>query len=924
MPRTLHQGLRERTEADPPGLSSAAPTALTLEPDSAVWERVPLRAETLATLFERQAVDNAGAVAVEFPKSDDLVERLTYAELNNRANQLAHHLRSLGAGPDVIVGISATRSIDLITAVLAVVKAGAAYLPLDPCYPRERLAVMIEDSGAAILLTEESRVANLPARGATVVCLDRFFAEASLTISGDLVSKTGPEDLAYIIYTSGSTGRPKGVAMPQGPLLNLLRWQKKNWSARPNARTLQFTSLNFDVSFQEIFSTWHAGGTLVLISERERRDSDELIRFIAQHKVERLFLPFVALKQLADAAVRGQNFPESLREVITAGEQLQITPQIREFFARLPECTLENQYGPSEAHVVTAFRLAGPSREWPVLPCIGSPIENVSIHILDSTMKPVTDGETGEVYIGGLCLARGYLNRPELTAERFIPDPLSKSAGERLYKTGDLGRWLPDGTIEFFGRADQQVKIRGFRIELGEIEAVLSSHPKIREVATVARETAPGEKQLVAYVVSNNGPPDPRELRQFVAERVPPYAVPSLFVTLPALPLTPSGKVDRRALPEPGDVVSTTSDEVKMPRDPLEMQIKLVFEKLLNCRPVSIDTSFFEMGGDSLQALRLVVEIERVTGSKLPLEILYKAPSVEALATTIREKKPAEFSCLVPLQPLGSRPPFFLVHTTPGDVLGYGNLIFHLDPEQPSYGFQSQGFLRPELGHETVEEMAAHYVKLMRTLQPHGPYFIGGWCYGGILAVEMAQQLQAAGEPVAPLLLIETPAPAPSWRLFGYYARRLGCLFRMSPPEWFQYFREKIRYYRGLRRAAEMRFKRLETTDHPSAEVVEEYNRHLEKLERVYDANLGALYRYSPRRYAGKIVLFNAAEPDPAVIRDPLYGWPGLAAEIQAHVIPGNHDTILMEPHVQVLARKLTAHLTEAQGNPQPFVRSQS
>jgi amino acid adenylation domain-containing protein len=867
----------------------------------------------LHALFEERAAQTPEAIALVAPAevTGGAAIEHSYAEVNLRSNQLAHYLRQLGVGPDVPVGICLPRSIDMVLAVLAVIKAGGVYVPLDPNYPKERLTFMLTDTNAPVVLTCTELLAQLPRTAARVIDLAKEWPALSAESTANPTPVVTPDNLAYLIYTSGSTGQPKGVAMRQGPLLNLLHWQFENFHARPAARTLQFASLNFDVSFQEIFSTLQAGGTLVLVSDELRHDFTALLKFLNDQGVERLFLPFVGLKHLAETAVRTKIFPSYLKEIITAGEQLQITPAMAEFFRKLGDCTLENQYGPSETHVVTAFRLQGAPETWPALPSIGRPIANTKIFLLSEFGRPVPLGVPGELYIGGVCLARGYWNRPELTATKFVSNAFSNVPGARLYKTGDLARYRPDGTIEFLGRMDHQVKIRGFRVELGEIEAVLSGHPSIRESVVVAREQQDGDKQLVAYLVSRNGPVVESEVREFLRERLPGHCIPPFFVALDKLPLTPNGKVDRRALPAPEETVRE-SGSTKLPRTPLEMLLQLVFERFLHRRPIGIDVSFFELGGDSLQALRLIVEIERATGRRLPMGVLYQASTVEALATAIQNQSQPEWSALVPLQPHGQKPPLFLVHTTPGDILGYGNLIYHLGTDQPCFGFQSLGLNRPEEAHTSIEEMAAYYIALMRRQQPQGPYFIGGWCYGGIVAVEMAQQLAAAGQETALLALIETPAPAPSLGHLAYYARRLGCLLQMKPSRLKTYFREKSRYYRSVKVNQQMRFKRVEKNGESDSATIEEQNRLLEKLERIYHVNESALVGHRSRFYHGRVVLFNAAEQDPALVQDPFYGWRTLARNMDLHVIPGNHDTILMEPHVAVLARQLEKSLHEA------------
>ena len=434
-------------------------------------------------LFEEQVERTPDAVAVVFEN-----QQLTYYELNCRANQLAHYLKSLGVKADVLVGICVERSIEMVVGLLGTLKAGGAYVPLDPNYPIERLTFMLEDAQVSVLLTQQGLVDKLPQHQAHLVFLDTDWQLISQSSQDNLISGVEATNLAYVIYTSGSTGQPKGVALNQLALCNLILWQLQNNTISGGAKTLQFAPISFDVSFQEIFSTWFSGGTLFLIREELRRDPVALLGFLQQKAVERLFVPFVALQQLAEVAVSSELVNSHLREIITAGEQLQITPAISQWLSKLNDCTLHNHYGPSESHVIITFSLANPVETWPLLPPIGRPIANTQIYILDKYLQPVPVGVPGELHIGGVSLAQGYLNRPELTGEKFIPNPFGGGRGaegqrgrgetedqssnsERLYKTGDLARYLPDGNIEYLGRIDNQVKIRGFRIELGEIEA---------------------------------------------------------------------------------------------------------------------------------------------------------------------------------------------------------------------------------------------------------------------------------------------------------------------------------------------------------------------------------------------------------------------------------------------------------------------
>jgi amino acid adenylation domain-containing protein/FkbH-like protein len=587
--------------------------------------------EFVHQMFESQAKKTPDAVAAVFNG-----DALTYHDLNQRADVIAAKIRSLGAGIDVPIGICMERSLDMIVGVLGILKSGGAYVPLDPAYPRERLKLMIENSRMPLLLTQRSLREHLNFKGENlkVICVgEKCDVNPTRADNRQSAIPNRQSPLAYVIHTSGSTGVPKGVAMPHAPLVNLIKWQLANSALGAGSRTLQFASLSFDVSFQEMFSTWCSGGTLVLIDEKLRRDPVALLRLIAKEKVERLFLPFIALQQLAEAFGEHIPAPVSLREVITAGEQLQITPKIVRLFAALKGCVLENQYGPSETHVVTGFRLSGPPGEWPALPPIGKPIWNTQVHLLDEKRQPVSDGEIGEIYIGGICLACGYLHRQDLTEQRFVSNPFS--AGETLYKTGDLARLLPDGNIEFLGRADDQVKIRGFRIELGEIEAALRRNAKLREAVIVAREDQPRNKRLVAYFIPQ---PDQSvtsdDLREFLKEKLPDYMVPSLFLQIEALPLTPSGKVDRKQLPAP-ESLEQGKQNVAAPGNEIEEKLVAIWREVLALKNIGTRDNFFELGGHSLLAVQVVSRVRQSFAVEVPVADLFAAPTIAQLAAGI-------------------------------------------------------------------------------------------------------------------------------------------------------------------------------------------------------------------------------------------------------------------------------------------------
>ncbi|MEC4812178.1 MAG: amino acid adenylation domain-containing protein [Scytonema sp. PMC 1069.18] len=879
-------------------------------------------------LFEEQVKRTPDAIAVVFEN-----QQLTYQELNHRANQLAHYLKTLGVKPDVPVGICVERSLEMVVGVLGILKAGGAYVPLDSAYPQERLSFMLGDSQATVLLTTEELVTVLPEHNAQVVCLDTQWSAIATHSSENFVNGVNLENLAYVIYTSGSTGLPKGVAMKQHPLANLILWQLEN-SKVAAAKTLQFSPISFDVSFQEMFSTWCSGGTLVLIADDLRRDASALLDFLKDKAIERLFLPFVALQQLAEVAVSSESVPSTLKEIITAGEQLQVTPALTHLFSKLNDCTLHNHYGPSESHVVTAFTLADSVQNWNALPPIGRPIANTSIYIVDSNLEPVPIGVPGELYIGGVALARGYLNRPELTQEKFIPNPFKKAqsrtikdeakanyTSQRLYKTGDLARYLSNGNIEYLGRCDNQVKIRGFRIELGELETVLSQHPAILQAVVIVRQDIPGDKRLVAYLVPNQEPaPTVSELRQFLKEKLPEYMVPSAFVFLEVLPLTPSGKVNRRALPAPDTTTLEPEANYIAPRNELESQLTQIWEEILNVKPIGISNNFFDLGGHSLLAVKLFAQIEKKLGKKLPLATLFQSGTVEALANLLAENKANEnqipkasnqqnksqnaSSCLVPIQPQGSKPPFFCIHPLGGEVLCYRPLALQLGIDQPFYGIQPRGLNGEQPPLTNLKEMASLYIREMQTIQPNGPYYLGGYSMGGIIAYEMAQQLRQQGQEIGILAMFDSGLPGSAQRL-PFIVRmfiHLRNLLQRGPTylmkklvgwtEWGTYhLREKYQRFLGLE------------------EALPEDDKHYN----IMDSNMLALTEYTYQAYSGQIILFRTDENSEesqdhavGVKSERLLGWDRVVTGgIDIYDIPGSHTTLFDHPHVQVLGSKL-------------------
>jgi len=573
-------------------------------------------------LFELQKNETPTAIAVVFGDAT-----LTYSQLDHRANKLASAILASSPG-SLIVGVSTSRTVETIVSVLAILKAGKAYMPLDPDYPQERLQQIITDSGVDLCLAPAAQQQIFEALSVNVLNTNEVFEAAN-----QIVPTTG--SAAYVLYTSGSTGTPKGVSMGHAALANLLSWQKNNSISTTDINTLQFAPLTFDVSFQEIFSTLTTGGTLVLVDDDLRVDPYRLLRYIEEHSVNRIFLPFVVLQYLTEAADAEQFFPACLKEVMTAGEQLKITPQIVRFFNALPACVLYNQYGPTETHVVTQLKLDGDPTRWPMLPSIGMPIDATEIHILDEELNALPYGETGELCVGGVSLADGYLNRPELTVEKFINWPEAPNKTTRIYRTGDLARYMPDGNIEYLGRRDTQVKIRGNRVELGEIEVLLNQLVDIQQAIVIAREDVVGQKRLVAYLVSAKNKPDTALVRNSIEQQLPDFMLPSAYVWLNELPKTTSGKVDRKALPKPDMSRPDLANLYKAPLSPIEKNITGIWSDLLLIDKIGVDDNFFQLGGNSLLALKAVAMMKQQFNYEVPITKLYQFPTVNGVVNFI-------------------------------------------------------------------------------------------------------------------------------------------------------------------------------------------------------------------------------------------------------------------------------------------------
>jgi amino acid adenylation domain-containing protein len=880
--------------------------------------------EPVHWLFEHQVQKRPDAVAVTCEGRS-----LTYRELNERANRLAHYLKSLGVGPEVLVGLWVERSLDMIVAILGILKAGGAYLPLDPASPKERLAFIVADSGVRVLVTEEALAKDMPCIQSVLICMDADWPDISQEISENPSSDVTGENLAYVIYTSGSTGKPKGCEITHRNVVRLFTATDGWYHFDHRDVWTVFHSVAFDFSVWEIWGALLYGGRLVVVPYWISRSPGEFLGLLSAEHVTVLNQTPSAFRQLIQAEARtDSSMPLALRLVIFGGEELDVQ-SLKPWFDRHGDVfpQLVNMYGITETTVHVTYRPLTRNDLSSNRSVIGVPIPDLSLYLLDRHLQPVPIGVVGEIYVGGAGVARGYRNRPELTRDRFIEDPFSGHPGARLYKSGDLARRRIDGDVEYVGRIDNQVKIRGFRIELGEIEAVLGEHPAVeRAVVTIQWEVA-GDKRLVAYVVGRQGQRlVGGELRHFLTERLPVYMVPAAYVPVAQLPLTNNGKVDYRALPVAEEGRGETEQAYIPPRDMVEQRVVRLWEGVLNFRPVGVRDNFFELGGHSLLAVHLMAEIQRDFGVQLPLATLFRNPTVEQLGELLRSETAAvAWSPLVPIRPTGAGTPFFCVAGGGGSVLYLYQLAHRMDQERPFYGLQGIGLDGECEPLDRVEAIAARYVEALQSVQPDGPYLLGGHCFGGLVAFEVAQQLQKQGETVGLVALLDVPAPRLTnaevrrggdedsvWlaRLAGLLTEASGKDLGIGPAELrtldteaqLAYFKERMQAVGLLP---------------PGAGVTQ-----IRGLLGVFVANSKA--HYSPCDvYPVRLALFKAGEPHPEYdysdADDPdlssaesTLGWGHLATDqVAVHVVPGNHITMMNEPNVRVLADLLGQRLRE-------------
>lgn len=859
--------------------------------------KVYYQAVCLHELIEEQVRRTPDNVAVVFED-----EELTYRELNVQANQVANYLQKAGVGPEVLVGICVERSLEMVAGLLGILKAGGTYVPLDPGYPQDRLAFMVEDSGLKVLLTKASLLPKLSDLPVQLICLDSQSDALSREKSTNCGSGVGPENLAYVIYTSGSTGKPKGVQVSHRALTNFLMSMQAKPGMSVKDALLAVTTISFDIAGLELYLPLTVGARVVLVGRETVSDGERLVSKLESSKITCMQATPATWRLLLEAGWKGQ---KDLK--ILCGGEMVPRDLVNQLVAR--SSSVWNMYGPTETTIWSAIHEIN-SSDGPVV--IGRPIANTEIHILDSFLQPVPVGVTGELYIGGDGLARGYLHRPELTAERFVRNPFSEQVSRtRLYRTGDLARYRPDGNIECLGRMDYQVKVRGFRIELGEIEAALGACTGVHQNVVMVQENN-GDKQLVAYVVLGpSGSHSITELRNHLKRTLPDYMLPSRFVFMETLPLTANGKIDRKALPRAPHLELEQIENTAV-GETLEAQLSKIWRSVLKLPNVSLTENFFELGGHSLLVAKLLNGIERTFGKKLSMATIFEAPTIEQQAAMLRGAVTPRSSVMIPIQPSGSKPPFIFFGFNAGPL--FLPLARYLGTDQPLLCVDPTPLEVSRLPTPCkMEDITACLIKEIREVLPEGPYYLGGMCLGGLLAYETARQLVAHGEKVALLALVEPQAPVDSNEAYNLF-----CFNWLSQRLSF-HLRNVVRI--GVREALPYVWSRTRTFLHYVGEFVRQALHDLyERVENSRPQNFLDVARLatldSPTRsFNGRVTLFQAVNRSTEDNKH-RHKWEQLAATIEVHDIPGYSswvDRFFLEPHVEVLAHKLGRCLARSQ-----------
>ena len=882
------------------------------------WNRTQTefpRTRCVHELFEEQARSRRKAAALTCG-----AELLTYEAVNARANRLAHHLVARGVTPGTRVGLCLDRSLELVVSILAVLKAGGAYAPLGSRSPSDRLTSMLDDLEVPVVLTHQrfrQRLAlaltrTTKAASARVICLDADEQSIGGESERNLRIPSRAEAVAYISFTSGSTGRPKGVCVPHRGIVRLVK--NTNYACfGPSEVLLQNAPVSFDASLFEIWGSLLNGGHLVL-TPSQLPTLSELAHLIHTHGITTAWFTTGLFNQLVD------ELPEalgSLKQVLTGGDVA--SPfHIKKALKFIRQGVLINGYGPTENSTFSTTYTIPPDYDGTRAVPIGRPVSNTVCYILNHDLEPVPVGSAGELYVGGDGLATGYLNRPQRTAERFIPNPFGQ--GTRLYRTGDQARYLPDGNIEFLGRIDQQVKIRGFRVEPGDIESKLLQHPAVRQCVVTARPGASGLKQLVAYLVTDDTSASAAPRWQALLRRqLPDYMVPACFIRIERLPLNPNGKVDYNALPAP-ERNRLRQNKRTEPSDGLERKLKEIWETVLKVEPISLKDNFFALGGHSLLAMRIVATIEKQLGRRISVPTVFENPTIAELAEVLGQfEQKTEGSAIIKLQPHGNRPPLVLVHGAGGGMFwGYANLARHLGEDQPVLAFKSRGLEGlPE--PESIAGLAALYADELCRLQPQGPYYLGGYCFGGLVAYEMARRLTQSGQRIQFLALINTSVPNSSYSRFQWapssawrFAKNLllKSAYACIANQW-----SKLLRWRGR-----LLIQRLQSRKQNGAEASAKADQwadlssYSHQEQRLWQMHIRAWTSYQPQPYNGPVTLFRSNVHQLYSSFDESYGWKEFVqGAVAVHRIWGGHDTIMAEPYVKHLGAAMRTALQRAQ-----------
>ena len=842
---------------------------------------------TLPQWFDVQARKTPDAIAVECGG-----RTWRYRDLQVRAAEMAAQLRGAGVGQGALVGIMLDRSFDMVAGLLAILKTGAAYLPLDAQLPPARLAMLVEDAAPAMLLTQRSLIDRVPQTGATLV-----FADASSVSDQPVASNSNsPDGLAYVLYTSGSTGKPKAVEISHRSLANILAAMQDELHLGAGDTLLAVTTLSFDIAALEVFLPLVTGGRLLLATQEDTAEPARLKALFSASSCTVMQATPATWRGLIAAGWNGSRGCK----ILCGGETLQhdLAAQL------LDRCeALWNVYGPTETTIWSLIHRV--RRNDDPVP-IGRPLANTSIYVLDANGEPVPAGVAGELFIGGAGVARGYRNAPVLTAQKFCAYP--KLTADRLYRTGDIVRFRGDGLLEFLGRADNQVKVRGFRVGLEEVEAAIVAHPEIAAAAVRAFADASGKSRLVAFVVPNTvREDDALELSRFLAQQLPAYIIPSRCIVTASLPMTANGKVDRARLQLPPERHRDSG-----PTGDLERMLLELWRKLLGISNIDVHANFFEVGGHSLLAAMLTAEIQKKTGRIVPLAALFRAPTIASLADLLRSGDDPEFSHLVALRTDGSGRPLFIVHGIFGNVVQIGGLAELLETNRPIYAIQARGADPRQQPHTTIAEMADAYISAMRTVQPTGPYALAGYSFGGLIVFEMACRLREAGEQVDLLALLETDVHyrnlllsewlSHQWNLVGRVLRKLKVL---PPRQWPPYLLSKLTmiWHRLF-----MRLESGPAEDH-SVEVPETM---VARNRELYRLGIREFIAYRPRPFAGRIAVFRTDHPR-FDICNPLPLWKRLTAGVDVYTVAGTHGTIMEKRYVNSVARQLSRCLASVE-----------